>query len=63
MKKTNFTFMEKHSLIESKTNEILYNYSPCNKALVGILLSKDIPTRRNYLMKLIQHIILKFHLY
>ena len=63
MKKTNLTFMEKHSLIESKTNEVLYRNPQVNKAFVRIIFSKDLNTRKNHLIKLIKNIVLKFHLY
>ena len=63
MKKTNLTFMEKHSLIESKTNEVLYRNPQVNKAFVRIIFSKDLNTRKNHLINLIKSIVLKFHLY
>lgn len=63
MKKTNLTFMEKHSLIESKTNEVLYRNPQVNKAFVRIIFSKDLNTRKNHLINLIKNIVLKFHLY
>ena len=55
--------MEKHSLIESKTNEVLYRNPQVNKAFVRIIFSKDLNTRRNHLINLIKNIVLKFHLY
>ncbi|CAB4168974.1 hypothetical protein UFOVP899_26 [uncultured Caudovirales phage] len=63
MKKTNLTFMEKHSLIESKTNEVLYRNSGVNKAFVRVIFSKDINIKKRHLIDLIKNIVLKFHLY
>ena len=55
--------MEKHSLIESKTNEVLYRNSGVNKAFVRVMFSKDINIKKRHLIDLIKNIVLKFHLY
>lgn len=55
--------MEKHSLIKSKTNEILYHNVLCNKSFAKVVFSKNINIRKDNLINLIKNIVLKFHLY